>query len=147
MQNYCNWCKQPLILKFLDVTKFFDKMNYKKCLIEAFRSGVTGKYWKLYKVINERKRCTPVTPLGECPEMDIEEIFLQGSCDAMLMAWNLMDAVNKNEGDFLEPVVVICGVKIPRLLFVDDILEVNKSFNDLKISNVGNECLERANRV
>ena len=55
IQDYCNWKKQPLILKFLDVTKFFDTMNYKKCLIEAFRSGITGKYRKLYKAINERK--------------------------------------------------------------------------------------------
>ena len=44
VQDYSNWKKQPLILKFLDVTKFFDTMNYKKCLIEAHQSGVTGRY-------------------------------------------------------------------------------------------------------
>ena len=36
MQDYCHWNKQQLIFKFLDITKFFDTMNYKKCLIEAF---------------------------------------------------------------------------------------------------------------
>ena len=122
-------------------------MNYKKCLIEAFRSGITGKYWKLYKAINERKRCIPVTPLGECPIMNIREVFLQGSCDAMIMAWNLVDAINKDEGDVHDSVVVIDGVKIPRLLFIDDILEIIKTFEDLNISLTANETFEKSNRI
>ena len=96
IQDYSNWKKEPLILKFLDVTKFFDTMNYKKCLIEAYKSGIKGQYWKLYASMNERKRCTPVTPLGECPAINVDEVFLQGSCDAMIMAWNLVDAINKS---------------------------------------------------
>ena len=71
IQDYAKWSNQPLILKFLDVKKFFDTMNYKKCLIEAHRSGIKGKYWKMYKVLNERKQCTPITPLGECPSLNI----------------------------------------------------------------------------
>ena len=145
-QDYCNWMKQPLIMKFLDVTKFFDTMNYKKCLIEAYISGIKGKYWKLYASINERKSCTPVTPLGESPEIDVNEVFLQGSCDAMLMAWNLVDAINKSS-DVYDPVVVIDGVEIPRTLFVDDILELVKSFLDLDITILGNENFEKTNRI
>ncbi len=29
-QDHSRWTKQPLILNFLDVTKFFDMMNYRK---------------------------------------------------------------------------------------------------------------------
>ena len=76
--------------------------------------------------------------------IEVSEVFLQGSCDAMIMAWNLVDAVNKSQY-FLDPVVVINGVKIPRILFVDDMLEIIKSFAELKISNVGNEVFERTN--
>ena len=114
VQDYSEWSNQPLILKFLDITKFFD---------------------------------TPFTPLGEAPKIEVNEVFLQGSCDAMIMAWNLVDVINKKEKDFMEPVVVIDGIKIPRVLFVDDIMELTKSFYDLRISNVGNESFERANRV
>ena len=127
IQDYSEWSKQPLILKFLDITKFFDTMNYKKCLIEAYKSGVKGKYWKLYQNINKLKECVPVTPLGEAMSIEVSEVFLQGSCDAMIMAWNLVDAVNKSQY-FLDPVVVINGVKIPRILFVDDMLEIIRSF-------------------
>ena len=97
--------------------------------------------------MNERKTCTPVTPLGECPSIEVDKVFLQGSCDAMLMAWNLVDAINKEETDVFDPVVVIDGVIIPRLLFVDDILEIIKSVEDLGITVVGNETFEKANRL
>ena len=43
IQDHCHWTGQPLIFKFLDVRKFFDMMNYKKCLIEAWKSGLRGK--------------------------------------------------------------------------------------------------------
>ena len=147
IQDYCHWSKQPLILKFLDITKFFDTMNYKKCLIEAYKSGIKGKYWCLYKAINERKKCMPVTPLGECPSLEVEEVFLQGSCDAMIMAWNLMDAINKTEEDVYDPMVVINGVNVPRMLFVDDILELLKTTQDLKISVSEDETVEKKNRT
>ena len=146
VQDYSHWKKEPLILKFLDVTKFFDTMNYRKCLIEAYESGISGKYWKLYAAINERKKCSPITPLGACPDINIEEVFLQGSCDAMIMAWNLVDSINKTE-DVYDPVVVIDGIEIPRTLFVDDILEIIKSFMDLNTTIVGNETFERSNRI
>ena len=144
IQDYCHWKKQPLILKFLDVTKFFDTMNYRKCMIEGYKSGICGKYWKLYAAINERKKCSPITPLGACPDINIEEVFLQGSCDAMIMAWNLVDSINKSNGVY-DPVVVIDGVEIPRTLFVDDILEIIKSFMDLDTTIVDNETFEKSN--
>ena len=146
IQDYSNWKKEPLILKFLDVTKFFDTMNYKKCLIEAYKSGIKGQYWKLYASMNERKRCTPVTPLGECPTINVDEVFLQGSCDAMIMAWNLVDAINKST-DVYDPVVVFDGIEVPRTLFVDDILEIVKSFVDLDVTLIGNEIFEKINRI
>ena len=121
-------------------------MNYRKCMIEAYKSGICGKYWKLYAAINERKKCSPITPLGACPDINIEEVFLQGSCDAMIMAWNLVDSINKSNGVY-DPVVVIDGVEIPRTLFVDDILEIIKSFMDLDITIVDNETFEKSNRI
>ena len=43
---------------------------------------------------------TPYTPLGEGRQIDVNEVFVQGSSDAMLMAWNLVDEINK-ENDVL----------------------------------------------
>ena len=122
-------------------------MNYKKCLIEAFKSGIKGKNWKLYKSINEKTICKPYTPLGECPELLVKEVFLQGSCDAMIMAWNLMDAMNKTESDVYDPVMIIDGVSIPRTLFVDDVLELIRDNDDLRVSISADETIEKTNRT
>ena len=76
----------------------------------------------------------------------MDEVFVQGSCDAMIMAWNLVDAINKST-DVYDPVVVIDGVEIPRALFVDDILEIVKTFFDLDVTITGNEIFEKINRI
>ena len=60
VQDHANWTKIPLVLKFLDIRKFFDTMNFKTALIEAYKSGIQGKYWKIYKNVNEARRCTPL---------------------------------------------------------------------------------------
>ena len=124
VQDHAKWTKRPLVLKFLDIRKFFDTMNYKTALIEAYRSGIKGKYWRIYKSINEIKKCTPYTPLGECGEIDVKEVFVQGSSDAMLMAWNLVDALNKKDCDSFDPICCVEGVELRRLGFVDDLLEL-----------------------
>ena len=147
MQDQSHWTGQPLILKFLDVRKFFDTMNYKRCLIEAYRSGIRGKYWRLYKATNECKQCIPYTPLGEGRQIDVNEVFVQGSSDAMLMAWNLVDEINKENQDVYDPVISIEGVSIPRLVFVDDLLEMARTFMDTNVGTVSNEIFEKKNRL
>ena len=41
--------------------------------------------------------------------------------------------------------VVFDGIEVPRTLFVDDILEIVKSFVDLDVTMVGNEIFEKIN--
>ena len=146
IQDHSHWTGQPLILKFLDVRKFFDTMNFKKCLIEAYKSGINGKLWNMYKAINEFRNCIPYTPLGECKNIEMNEIFVQGSSDAMLMAWNLVDSINKGKSDVYDPVFIVDGIAIPRILFVDDILEMTRSVIDTIINTVSNEVFEKENR-
>ena len=147
VQDHCHWTGQPLILKFLDVKKFFDTMNFKKCLIEAYKSGLTGKYWNMYQAINKFKECVPYTPLGNCKTIEVNRVFVQGSSDAMLMAWNLVDAINKKEDDVYDPVFIIEEISVPRLLFVDDVLEMARSVADTNINTISNEVFEKENRI
>ena len=149
VQDHAKWTKRPLVLKFLDIRKFFDTMNYKTALIEAYCSGVKGKYWRIYKNINEYRRCTPYTPLGECGELDINEIFVQGSSDAMMMAWNVVDSLNKKSSESLtfDPICCVEDVEIPRLGFVDDLLELTRSIVETRISCVSDEVFEKQHRL
>ena len=149
IQDHAKWTKQPLIMKFLDIRKFFDTMNYKTALIEAYKSGLKGKFWRIYKKINAQKLCVPQTPLGACGEIDVEEVFVQGSSDAMLMAWNLVDSYNKPAPGSLslDPVFCVEGVEIPRLGFVDDLMELSRSVIETKVSCVADEVFENQHRI
>ena len=135
------------MLKFLDIRNFFDTMNYKSALIEAYKSGVSGKYWRLYRNLNAEKTCTPCTPLGECGEISVDEVFVQGSSDAMLMAWNLVDSYNKRNIIMIDPVCCTEGVEIPRLGFVDDLLEFSRSIFETQVSCVSNEVFQNQHRI
>ena len=72
-------------------------------------------------------------------------MFNQGSSDAMLMAWNLVDSLNKKEPESLtfDPVCCVEGVEIPRLGFVDDLLELTRSIAETEISCVNDEVFEK----
>ena len=112
IQDYVKWTNKSVVIIFLDVEKFFDSMNYELSLIEAYRSGVDGRHWQCYKTSNESKTCIPYIPSGKCSPVKLEKVFVQGSCDAMLMAWPLMDAEHKRERDCFTEEFCVEGIII-----------------------------------
>ena len=77
IQDNVKWCKSKVIIKFLDIEKFYDSMNFRKALIEAYLSGLNGRYWSAYELLNRKKKCIPTTPIGICDEIEIEEILFK----------------------------------------------------------------------
>ena len=51
------------------------------------------------------------------------------------------------EDDILDPVISVENVMVPRLLFVDDLLEMTRSFLDANVGTVVNEIFEKKNRL
>ena len=147
VQDYARWTKSCTILKFLDVEKFFDSMNFKKSLIGAYLCGVKGRFWQSYKVINQKRQCVPHIPSGECSPIEMNEIFVQGSCDAVLMAWPLMDTENKLKNDPFTIDCCIDGIPINQLSFIDDLFQVTKSVEGTKEKNISNEIFEMKTRL
>ena len=147
IQDYSRWTKKQIIIEFLDVEKFFDSMNFKKALIEAYASGVRGRSWQCYKTINEKKVCVPSIPSGKCTPIEVQNIFAQGSCDAVLMAWPLMDVDNKRPNDPFCTNCCIEGIPINQLSFVDDLAQFTKNTDETKKRNIGNEVFEKRNRL
>ena len=97
--------------------------------------------------MNAEKKCVPHTPIGECGQIDVKEVFVQGSSDAMLMAWNMVDSYNKGNNDAFDPVCCTEGVEIPRLGFVDDLLEFSRSIFDTQVSCVSDEVFQNQHRI
>ena len=147
IQDHAEWTKSSLILKFLDIEKNFDSMNFKKALIMAHKAGLNGKLWTMYDKINKNKICEPVTSMGKGKSLNMNEIFVQGSSDAVIMAWNLMDELNKKEEDIFDEIVIVEGIPINRLLFVDDVVEVSRKVQLADENNIKHEVFQKENRI
>ena len=146
VQDHCRWTKTPVVIKFLDVEKFFDSMNFKLGLIQAYLSGVRGRFWQSYKVGNERKTCVPHIPSGACNPINIENVFVQGSCDAVLVAWPLMDAYSKRRRDGFSTNFYIEDIQLNRLSFVDDLI-LFATVEGVLDKTVDCEVFEKASRL
>ena len=147
IQDNAKWTKEQIIFKFMDVEKFFDSMNFHRCMIDIYRSGVSGSYWKAYESINKSKTCVPIIPSGPCSKISVHNVFVQGSSDAALMAWNHMDTFNKKEKDLWSKRCIIHGVDLDALTFVDDIFEVMKTQYDLLLSSARSEVFQNETRL
>ena len=147
IQDHAVWTKEQLIFKYMDVEKFFDSMNFHKCMVDLYGSGVGGKYWKAYENINKNMVCVPVIPSGPCKEIDVQNVFVQGSSDAVLMAWNHMDSLNKKEKNSWSKRCSIHGVDLDALTYVDDIFEVVKTQYDLLLSSARSEVFQKETRL
>ncbi len=147
IQDHARWTKQQFIFKFLDIEKFFDSMNFERVLIDIYLSGVNGQYWKAYENINREKLCVPFIPSGRCSSIDVENVFVQGSSDAVLMAWNHMDTLNKKERDVFSKNCIVEGVDLDAVTFVDDIFGVCKSQLDVVLSSARDETFQDSARL
>ena len=147
VQDYVKWTKKEIVIKFLDVEKFFDSMNYKLALIEAYRNGIDGRFWQSYKTINSNGVCIPHIPSGKCSPIEVENLFVQGSCDAVLVAWPLMDADSKKEGDCFSSDFCIEGIVLNRISFVDDLMGLNASIEIANDSSIRSEVFQKKTRL
>ena len=89
----------------------------------------------------------PVIPSGPCTAMNVQHIFVQGSSDAVLMAWNHMDTLNKKERTIWSKRCTIQGIDLDALTFVDDIFEVIKTQYDLVLSSARSEVFQKETRL
>ena len=77
----------------------------------------------------------------------MNQIFVQGSCDAMLMAWPIIDAESKIKNDPFTIDCCIDGIPINQLSFVDDLFQVTKSVAATEERNINNEIFELKSRL
>ena len=72
---------------------------------------------------------------------------MQGSSDALLMAWNLMDSLNKKGDNIFDEIIMFEGIPVNRLLFIDDVVEVSRSVRLSDINNITHEVFQKENRI
>ena len=76
----------------------------------------------------------------------MENIFDQGSCDAVLVAWLLMDAESKRKKDCFSSDYFIEGINLSQMSFVDDLIEFSANVENSNERSVTSEVFEKKTR-
>ena len=106
--------------------KCFDKMLPKEAMKEMWIKGIKRKHWRLIYKMNTNNTLIPLTELGKCQEIKVEEMIKQGSVLGAVISALTMDSLTRiveNQGKSWE----VGGTKINPLIFQDDIIAANRT--------------------
>ena len=70
----------------MDLEKFFDSKDLVDVLGKARRNHIPMKSYKLLYKMNQRRKITKVTPVGESKEENVNEGLGQGGMDSTIMS-------------------------------------------------------------
>ena len=125
-----NMENEEITAVYFDIMKCFDKMELKEAMKEVWMKGIKRKHWRLIYMMNKDNKLIPLTELGKCKEIEVEEMIKQGSVLGAVISALTIDSLTRiieNHGKSWE----IGGAKMNPLLFQDDIFAANKT-SDIK---------------
>ena len=119
---------EAIDIQTVDVTKCFDKMNYKETANDLYDAGVIND--QFVTLANSNKKCKVAIKLpggSQTKRIEIEEIEMQGTVPAPLKCSVQIDTLGKeclknNEGLFKYKGCT----SVPPLSFIDDVLGITK---------------------
>ena len=120
---------------YFDIKKCFDKMVLKEAMKELWLKGVQGKHWRLIYKMNSNNILTPITDLGECKPVKVQEMIKQGSVLGSVISAITIDSITRMINRS-ESVWEIGETRINPLLFQDDIIAINKTKDIQKTVNL-----------
>ena len=120
---------------YFDIKKCFDKMVLKEAMKELWLKGIQGKHWRLIYKLNSNNILTPITELGECNPIEVQEMIKQGSVLGSVVSAITIDSLTRML-DKCDSIWKIGETRINPLLFQDDIIAINKTKNIQKTVNV-----------
>ena len=135
--RFCNdgGCSVTSSFKILQAVTLHDKMLLKEAMKELWMKGIQGKNWRLIYKLNTNNILTPITDLGECEVIKVNEMIKQGSVLAAVISAITIDSLTRML-DKCKCIWEIEGNKINPLLFQDDIIIVNRTKDMKKTVNV-----------
>ena len=111
---------------YFDIMKCFDKMGLKEAMKELWIKGVKRKHWRLIYKMNANNTLIPITELGQCKEIEVEEMIKQGSVLGAVISALTIDSLTRiieRHGNSWK----IGETRLNPLLFQDDIFAANKT--------------------
>ena len=133
--------KKDVYMGFLDVTKAYDKAWILGIMHILYERGLDDSLWETVLNLNDNLTATLKTKYGHTRAIQIRDSLRQGGVLAVLQYGIMMDQINqaikaKGLGIKLQDT----NTKIPSLLWVDDVLVIAESIEELQeMLNVINE--------
>ena len=133
--------KKDVYMGFLDVTKAYDKAWILGIMHILYERGLEDSLWETVLNLNDNLTATLKTKYGHTRAIQIRDSLRQGGVLAVLQYGIMMDQINqaikaKGLGIKLQGT----DTKIPSLLWVDDVLVIAESIEELQeMLNVINE--------
>ena len=129
-------------LVFTDVTQCFDSLWTQKTLSDLYSNGVKTNLLNLLHELSKSAKIVIKTPVGNSEEGSIEDTIMQGETLSSILCTSTMDKMAKDSK--AETLKYRDEVNIPKMGFVDDILDANKCGE--KIKKMHEETVEQLNK-
>ena len=130
--------KKNITAIYIDIKNCFDKMILKEAMKELWIKGIRGKNWRMIYEMNRKNVLIPVTEIGECEAVQVEEMIRQGSVLSGKLSAITMDSLTRiiKEKDRKWK---IGAIELSPLIFQDNIMiveenkQIQKTINSLEV--------------
>ena len=109
---------------FYDVTQAYDSLWMEHSLLDLFESGVKTNVINILHELNKKAHIQIKTPVGVTDQKEINDIIMQGENISSIVCTTTIDKVSRDCK--LKEFENKDKVKIPKLAFVDDMLDITK---------------------
>ena len=116
--------KEGVDLIFYDVVQCFDSLWVQRTLKDLHSNGVTTDLLNLLHELSKKALISVKTPIGHTEEKEVEDLIMQGETISSILCTNTMDVMSKECE--LEPHKYKEEVDVPKMGFVDDLLDINR---------------------
>ena len=117
-------------LVFTDVSDCFNALWTEKTLLDLHNNGVTNNLLNLLNNLNEFANISIKTPVGVTEKKEIEDIIMQGETISSIACTSTMDRISKESKK--EIYKYRNTTTIPKMGYIDDLLDVNKCGKEIK---------------
>ena len=129
-------------LVFTDVSQCFDSLWTEKTLLDLYLNGVQTNLLNLLYEISKSATIVVKTPVGNTEKGSIREVIMQGENLSGILCTSSMDRMS-HEANTVK-LQYRNKVEIPKMGFVDDILDMNNCGRDT--TNMHGETIDQLNK-
>ena len=121
-------------LVFYDLAQAFDSLSVSHTLVDLFENKIESNILNVIHEMSKTANIVVKTPVGISESKEVEDTIMQGETLSSILCTCTVDKIAKDCP--LQPHKYMKDVDIPKISFVDDILDINKCGKETVEMNV-----------